>query len=1170
MPKLRDQSLATQFIALLASGGLVCLIALTVIYGWYTHNLKLISISEQFAPMQFNTALCFLFSGLSFICYTYRQKEFQLTFALVTTLFSSLTLVQYIFDFDLGIDQLFMQHYVTTNVSHIGRMAPNTAICFILAGAVNILASIKPIQKIEHYIWFLSTVVLSLSAISLMGYILGVENGFEWQKYTRMAVHASGCFILLALGCSFYIYHRTKRDGGRLWTSVPITLLSVIIFTLIAQALKQKEKSALELVIKSEAEIFRSEIDQKIEDDLKSFKRFSKLFPTISSLSATSWQPLAQSYLEDFAYLEHIAFIADSGRVLRAYPQTGDHFKELLIMIKNHRFVDEIKRAKEEGTVSISSTFMDFKQQYKFFYFSPIFSDGRYIGMMVALASAQRFFKGINSEIHEDFFNYRIIEEDNIIHHSTFELTQSAHRLPLSRHTPNWSIEVMPAAKYVTSITSKLSEFIVGIGCLFSLFLGVFTNNIQRLRRAQTESEKTLAEQAVINELLSIGPDSQTDLKHKLDLALNTLFKLPWLKGVNQGAIILNESKLAVMASQNFGPSNLRDFCCSLNKSCDCKESMKEGAGHFFQGVPNSPTCGVSERSHYVLPLKCQYGSNGFIVLKLPDLHSFQDSEFLFLSSCAEIVTKLIDMYNYQLQLISAKEEAIRAQVIKSEFLANMSHEIRTPMNGIIGMTELLTSEINETRPLQYLETIRSCGRTLLALVNDILDFSKLEAKKVELEEVDFDLSALLNEFEYLYGSSATNKQIFIKFSFDQSLPKMLVGDETRLRQVLSNLINNAIKFTDEGSVNVNIRNISDVSRSNLVDIEFEVSDTGIGISKEAQSNLFKEFSQADASTTRKYGGTGLGLSICKGLIDKMGGEIKVSSTPGVGTTFSFNLTLKVSPLSHGPTRLETPFDSASLGSVLPLRILVVDDNEVNRAVAKGFLERLGYHASFVTNGLEAIEFLNHSPVDLIFMDCHMPVMDGLEATKAIGEIFESRRPKIVALTASAMKEDVDRCLAAGMDDFLSKPIKLDALISVITNNFDYKINSNLMPASDWSQQSANGVDFNSLLNSFDHDENLIRRSVELYLKNVDQIISSLSDALHSGDCSTVILHAHTLKGAVSNFCAPSLYEYASNLELLCRFNRLEEALALFNTLKSESSLVSSQLSRYLDKANVA
>jgi len=400
-----------------------------------------------------------------------------------------------------------------------------------------------------------------------------------------------------------------------------------------------------------------------------------------------------------------------------------------------------------------------------------------------------------------------------------------------------------------------------------------------------------------------------------------------------------------------------------------------------------------------------------------------------------------------QVELQRAKEAAEAANRAKSEFLANISHEVRTPMNGIIGMTGLvLDSELNSEQR-EYLGMVKESADSLLALLNDILDVSRIEAGKFELERVDFDLRQNLNEATRILAIRAQQKGLKLDLEVSGDVPDIFEGDPIRLRQILINLVGNAIKFTEQGGIRLEVRTLSDLDTSQPeagIDdrsqndervLLFSVKDTGIGIPTEKQGAIFAAFTQVDGSTTRKYGGSGLGLAISSQLVELMGGKLCVKSVVGEGSTFEFTARLKAQGAFASLTEPSIgPRDPVFNATQPKLRILVAEDNDTNQTLVLRLLEKAGHQVVVVENGEMAVAAVAREPFDVVLMDLQMPVMGGLEATVAIRqlEIQSGAHVPIVALTAHAMKEDRARCLEAGMDEYLSKPIHAQQLLETI------------------------------------------------------------------------------------------------------------------------------------------
>ncbi|MEH2101580.1 MAG: ATP-binding protein [Nostoc sp.] len=519
----------------------------------------------------------------------------------------------------------------------------------------------------------------------------------------------------------------------------------------------------------------------------------------------------------------------------------------------------------------------------------------------------------------------------------------------------------------------------------------------------------------------------------------------------------------------------------------------------------------------------------------------------------SSIVKTEIEHFQGYIYILRDITERKQAELAKQEFLAMISHEVRTPIASVSGMASLLLYTELTAEQKYFVETIYTNGNFLLKIINDFLDFSKIQSGHLELEAEPFALRNCIHEALYMLGPTAREKGLKLTFLDTPELPTTIVGDITRLRQILINLISNAIKFTETGSIEVSVttRKNSDINHSaaNTDEIQFSVKDTGIGIPRDRLERLFKAFSQVNSSINRQYGGTGLGLAICKQLCELMGGRIWVESELSVGSTFYFTIAASVVPEESATANavfcaIESPqvkqlaFKSQELVSVPDssspspefhkLRILLTEDNLVNQKIALKQLQNLGYSADVANNGKEALQLLEKVPYDLILMDCQMPFLDGLETTKQIHRWQESsfasgRRPVVIAMTANAMKQDKQMCLNAGMDDYLSKPVMKEDLAATLQHWKNVIFKAKEIDTTEQTVSTTNvdlvdlPIDWERLHQLSENNPEFELELLQMFVEDIEPRLEIIKVAIATHDFDQIALQIHQIKGSSAN-----------------------------------------------------
>jgi PAS domain S-box-containing protein len=1288
------------------AGGLLSVIGGLVLFGWLTANAALVQVIPTFAPMQYNEALGFLLAGAALLSLSASRRRLVVVTAGLMLGLALITIAEYVTGLDPGFDRLLINPYITAATSHPGRIAPNSAACFVLA-AVAMLVSATRIRAPAALSATLGVTVASLGTLAFAGYLTNVPAAYGWGQLTGMAVLSSvGMF---AMGSAILVAaYRQSRRAARWprWFPVAAGVAGVTTTLCLWQSLYAREHQEARRRIDDVASTYEVGLEDGLETRTRVLERLARRWSERDIERVDEWRRDADHYVRPDAEFLAIRWYhgdGDARPTSRSPGVAGAAAESAFDRVE----VGPIRAARLAGSPRIAV----------------VADTGASAFVVVAVpveggAGGRDVFAGVFDMA--DF----IQKSDPTGATRGYDLAIWRGNQPVFRRgrapdsAPHatrfvdaldevWQLDLQPEPATASAMLVGVDASVLIVGILMTALIVFLLRFAQQAhtRAAEIEIANSGLEREMHNRALAERALRDSEQRYR-DLTERSLGYI-WIHDFEGRILTVNPA-----AAHALG--RVPDDIIGRNVA----EFLATDSRGQFDAYLNA----MKRRSELRGTVTVLTNEGEERIWTFSNIRYSEDGRPIWVLANAQDITTLKET---EAELAQARDAALESARLKSEFLANMSHEIRTPMNGVIGMTDLLlTTDLNEEQR-EYADTIRASADSLLTIINDILDFSKIEAGMLTFESLDFSLRNLVESTIDMFGEPAKRKKIELATLVYSDVPDALKGDPGRVRQVLTNLVGNAVKFTLAGEVTLRVTVEAEDEESAA--IRFAISDTGIGISEEQRRKLFQPFVQADGSTGRQFGGTGLGLAISRQLVERMGGRIEVDSEPGVGSTFAFTAHFArqpaISQLASSDVSLERlrvliiddnetnrsvlrhyvmgwkmepeeatggaealarlrdanaagqPFDFAVLDLMMPgmtgfelarmikadpdlcavrivlmpsfgkrghatdardagisaylvkpvrqtelhdclltlvseggsttagsrqrlitrhtlaetsrrprQRILIAEDNLVNQKVLMAQVSKHGLKADLVNNGEEALAALDRYDYGLVLMDCHMPVMDGYAATRAIRERENgNRHTPIVAITANAMQGEREKCIAAGMDDYLSKPVRQDQLASIIEH---------WMPLDDdgpaavepevrgdpgiiyRAAEISGGIAFNK--RAIDTAEPDVRRRldelraevgadvlaslVEMFLADSVGRIDQLERVIRERDAKAIHDAAHALKGGCLNLGASRMASYCGQIEDRGEIGQFDGLIGLLARVREEFEIVRSEM----------
>jgi len=1069
---MRTIVLTTAFVSLL--------LGCVVLLGWYTRTVILIQIFPTFVPMQYNTALGFLLSGLGLLALVYKRPQLALVSGGLVATIGTLTLIEYIFGVDLSIDQLLMEHYVETKTSHLGRMAPNTALCFTLVGiAIFMLRGMLRYKRSTLITGVLGSLILGLGIIAFFGYFANLESAYGWGNLTRMAIHTAFGFMVLGIGLFTLAWIKEQEQEQEhtlpYWLPVPISIVVLTFSVSLWQALYYEHAEdvsanfaphfmlafgiVLALALAITVNLAQKAIRQgasiekarlQLADELaerqhtehllkESETKFRTIFDSsndaIMTLDKDSFLDCNQATLKMFGYKKREEFLGKHPGAISPPTQADG--------------TDSRKAADEKIATAFSTGENFFEWQHRR-------NNGEVFPAEILLTSMELAGRQVLQATVRDISERKKTDEE------LKRLSRAVQQSPVSIVLTNKEgvIEyVNPKFTEVTGYSAKetvgKTPGILNSGFQPKEFYKQLWETILSGKEWNGEILNKKKNEELFWEAVSISPivssrgeitsfvavkEDITERKHDEEALLNYRNHLEEL--VTERAEELKKSEASLTEAQRIAHIG--------NWELDVVNDRLYWSDEVYRIFELNPESFTPDFNSFI---QCIHPDDQEAVRKAIDASMYDrqtfsinyrlirpDGELRFVHEEAQdyfdtngkpirrvgTVQDITEHKQTEKALHEAKEAAEAANVAKSTFLANMSHELRTPLNAILGFSHIVEDSPN--LPAEHRENlgiITTSGEHLLSLISEILDMSKIESGRISLDETNFDIFQFLDELENMFRLQAKGKDLGLHIECHSDVPQFIRTDEIKLRQVLINLLSNAIKFTQVGEISLTVKTVElevrdEPAHTQLV---FEVEDTGPGINEHELEILFDAFVQTQAGK-KSHEGTGLGLAISKKYAQLMGGDMTVSSQVGVGTRFSFDIDVTIADEADIKIS-QTARRVIALESGQPTyRLLIVDDMQSNRQLLVKLLSPLGFEIREATNGQQAIEIWQNWEPQLILMDLRMPEMDGYEATRQIKAADKGQATVIIAVTASIIEEKQSIVSRTGCDDLLRKPFR--------------------------------------------------------------------------------------------------------------------------------------------------